>query len=79
MALQHTPMYMKDWINRLDGILQMNGRELLTNAGEISHKMALDKSNLEFENYKKLLKESERKNNLKELENDLKRIKKTNK
>ena len=26
MAQQHTPMYMKDWIERLDGILKMNGR-----------------------------------------------------
>lgn len=33
MAQQQTPMYMKDWIARLDGILQLNGRELLTHAG----------------------------------------------
>ena len=37
MAQQHTPMYMKDWIGRLDNILQMNGRELLAHAGKISH------------------------------------------
>lgn len=30
MAQQRTPMYMADWIKRLDAILQMNGRELLT-------------------------------------------------
>jgi hypothetical protein len=30
MAQQQTPMYMKDWIERLDAILKMNGRELLT-------------------------------------------------
>lgn len=29
MAQQQTPMYMKDWIERLDTILQLNGRELL--------------------------------------------------
>ena len=29
MAQQQTPMYMKDWIERLDRILQLNGRELL--------------------------------------------------
>ena len=38
MAQQHTPMNMKDWIARLDNILQMNNRELLTHAGKISHK-----------------------------------------
>ena len=32
MAQQHTPMYMKDWISRLDNILQINGRELLNHA-----------------------------------------------
>ncbi|MEO5648859.1 MAG: RhuM family protein, partial [Ginsengibacter sp.] len=37
MAQQHTPMYMADWIQRLDAILQLNGRELLTHAGKISH------------------------------------------
>jgi len=37
MAQQQTPMYMKDWIERLDVILNMNGRELLTHAGKISH------------------------------------------
>ena len=48
MALQRTPMYMKDWIDRLDSILQLNGRELLTHAGKISHEMALKKSGDEF-------------------------------
>ena len=36
MAQQHTPMYMVDWIERLDSILQVNGRELLTHAGKIT-------------------------------------------
>ena len=52
MAQQQTPMYMKDWIARLDGILQLNGRELLTHAGKITHYLALKKSATEFEKYK---------------------------
>jgi hypothetical protein len=32
IAQQRTPMYMKDWIERLDGILQFNGGELLSHA-----------------------------------------------
>ncbi|HKK81751.1 MAG TPA: virulence RhuM family protein [Prolixibacteraceae bacterium] len=44
MAQQQTPMYMKDWIQRLDAIVQLNGRELLTHAGKISHNQALNKS-----------------------------------
>lgn len=31
---------MKDWIQRLDSILQLNGRELFTHAGKISYEMA---------------------------------------
>jgi len=75
MAQQHIPMYMKDWIERLDIILQLNGRELLTHAGKISHQMALDKSAKEFVKYKQALKEVEKENSLKELENDLKALK----
>ncbi len=40
MAQQHTPMYMRDWIARLDSILQLNGRGLLDHAGKIRHQMA---------------------------------------
>ena len=43
MAQQHTPMYMKDWANRLDSILQLNGRELLNHAGKVSHKKGFGK------------------------------------
>ena len=45
-------MYMKDWIARLDIILSMNGRELLTNAGKISRQIAKEKSELEYQKYK---------------------------
>ena len=75
MAQQQTPMYMKDWITRLDGILQLNGRELLTHAGKISHDMALEKSNLEFEKYKTIQKEIQKEQSLKEIEEDIKRLK----
>jgi hypothetical protein len=74
MAQQHTPMYMKDWIERLDVILQLNGRELLTHAGKISHETALQKSSEEFEKYKQMQKTLEREQNLKELEEDIKRL-----
>ena len=78
MAQQHTPMYMKDWIERLDILLQLNGRELLMHAGKISHQMALDKSDQEFTKYKYVLKELEQEENMIELENDIKALKKSN-
>lgn len=74
MAQQRTPMYMKDWISRLDSILQLNGRELLTHAGKISHEMALQKSNTEFEKYKTEQKLREKEQSLNEIEADIKKL-----
>jgi len=76
MAQQRTPMYMADWIQRLDVILQLNGRELLTHAGKISHNRALKKSNEEFQRYKELQQSIEKEQSLKEIEEDLKKLKK---
>ena len=75
MAQQQTPMYMKDWANRLDSILQLNGRELLTHAGKISHNMAKEKSNAEFDKYQLQQKSIEKEQSLKEIEEDIKRLK----
>ena len=74
MAQQRTPMYMKDWINRLDSILQLNGRELLTHAGKVSHDMALQKSEQEYEKYKQTQKQNEKEQSLKEIEEDIKKL-----
>ncbi|MDR3341645.1 MAG: virulence RhuM family protein, partial [Treponema sp.] len=74
MAQQHTPMYMNDWIERLDVILKLNGRELLNHAGKISHDMALEKSGDEFNKYRIGQKEQEKQISLKEIENDIKSL-----
>ena len=74
MAQQKTPMYMKDWINRLDGLLQFNGRELLTHAGKITHEKALKKSNEEFEKFKASQQKIEKELSLKEIEEDMKSL-----
>ncbi|MEO6135026.1 MAG: virulence RhuM family protein [Ginsengibacter sp.] len=79
MAQQHTPMYMADWIQRLDTILKLNGRDLLTHAGKISHEKALEKSNAEFKKYKTVQKKIEREQNLKEIEDDISRLRKSKK
>ena len=75
MAMQRTPMYMKDWIARLDAVISLNGRELLTHAGKISHEMAISKSELEFKKFKDEQKKIEKIQSLKELEEDIKRLK----
>ncbi len=74
MAQQRTPMYMDDWIKRLDSILQLNGRELLTHAGKISHEKAMQKSETEYEKYIIAQKAIEKEQSLKEIEEDLKKI-----
>jgi hypothetical protein len=76
MAQQQTPMYMADWIQRLDAILQLNGRELLTHAGKITHDMAVKKSEEEFERYKQTQQQIEREQSLKEIEADIQKLKK---
>jgi hypothetical protein len=75
MAQQHIPMYMKDWIERLDIILKLNGRELLTHAGSISHNMAIKKSSEEYEKYRITQIEKEKEESLKEIEEDIKKLK----
>ena len=75
MAMQRTPMYMKDWIARLDAVISLNGRELLTHAGKISHEMAIAKSELEYQKFKDEQKKIEKIQSLKELEEDIKRLK----
>ena len=74
MALENTPMYMKDWVSRLDIIVQLNGKELLTHAGKISHQMAVEKSSEEFEKYNEAQKQVEKENSIKELEDDLSKL-----
>ena len=76
MAQQRTPMYMADWIQRLDVILQLNGRELLSHAGKISHDRALKKSNEEYQKYKIAQQVIEKEQSLKEIEEDIKKLKK---
>lgn len=76
MAQQRTPMFMADWKQRLDLILQLNGRELLSHAGKVSHERALEKSGEEFEKYKIAQDAIEREQSLREIEEDIKKLRK---
>ncbi len=72
MAIQQTPMYMKDWAEKLENILQLNGREILNHSAKTSHENAISKSNLEYDKYKKKQSDIEKELSFKELENDVK-------
>ena len=55
-AMRKIPMYMKDWIEKLHGFLSLNDREILTNAGKISHQIAVEiaENENEYEKYNQL-------------------------
>ncbi|MBX2899699.1 MAG: virulence RhuM family protein [Cyclobacteriaceae bacterium] len=76
-ALNRKPMYMKDWIERLDDFLRMTGNDILQHAGTISHQQALKKANAEYEKYKEQTKneltEAE-KHFVKQIENTAKKL-----
>ncbi len=46
-------MKMQDWIQKLDDFLRVSEKELLGNAGKISHKKAIEKAKAEYEKYRK--------------------------
>ncbi len=50
-AIQRVPMYMKDWITKLNGFLTLNNREILEHAGRISHELAKGKAETEYKIY----------------------------
>jgi hypothetical protein len=51
-AKSHTPMYMKDWIQKLDDFLKLSGKELLNHAGTISAEVAKLKADTEYDKFK---------------------------
>jgi len=53
-ALNRKPMYMRDWIAKLDDFLRMGERDILSHAGTISHEQALRTAELEFEKFRAL-------------------------
>ncbi len=70
-ARRQVPMYMADWIKKLNDILVINGRELLEHAGQISRKVAESIAAQQLDAYKGRLREEERRASLAELEADL--------
>ncbi|SDY48031.1 virulence RhuM family protein [Eubacterium barkeri] len=51
-AERQIPMSMEDWAKRLDGFLEFNGNEILTDAGKISAEQAKLHAETEFEKYR---------------------------
>lgn len=51
-AMRRVPMTMKDWLTKLDGFLTLNDRDILTNAGSMSHKVAKETAERQYELFK---------------------------
>ena len=51
-AKSHVPMYMKDWIKKLDDFLTLSGKELLTHAGSVSAEVAKLKADAEYDKFR---------------------------
>ena len=50
-AMRRIPMHMKNWINKLDGFLRLNDRNILNHAGKISHQMAKELAEKEYDRF----------------------------
>ena len=51
-AMQHIPMYMKDWVVELDEFSKRYGKGILSDGGTVSHKIAMEKAEKEYEKYR---------------------------
>lgn len=75
-ALAQRPMYMKDWIKRLDLILTMNEYTILDHAGKVSHALALQHAESEYTLFHEKERQAEHLESIRELDRDLKALQK---
>ena len=52
-AIEQHSMTMQQWIGKLDDILSVGNRPLLSNTGTVSHRQAIEKAAQEFEEYRR--------------------------
>mgnify|MGYP001469384489 CR=1 FL=1 len=50
-ALEEKPLFMKDYVEELDSLLNSSNRKLLSDNGKISHQQAMEKARKEFKEY----------------------------
>ncbi len=73
-ALNHRVMYMKDWVEKLDMLLAMNGHNILETAGKVKHELAVAKAEKEYVLYMEEQKQLAQLESIKELDRDLKQL-----
>ena len=50
-AMNRKPMYMADWIGKLDDFLRLSERQILRHTGRVSHEDAISKAEIEYERF----------------------------
>lgn len=75
-AMRRVPMYMNDWIEKLHGFLSLNDREILKDAGRVSHELAINFAENEYEKYR-LKAIAEKDKQLDDFEKTVKKIEQT--
>lgn len=53
-AMRRVPMHMADWLTKLHGFLNLNERAILDHAGKISHQMAKELAEAEYEKFQRI-------------------------
>jgi hypothetical protein len=53
-AKNKRPMYMNEWVKKIDDFISLNEREILTHAGKITNKKAKEKAHEEYDKFKAL-------------------------
>jgi len=51
-AIRRIPMYMKDWVEKLDAFLKFNEKDILEDCGKVSHEVAAALAEEEYEKYR---------------------------
>ena len=50
-AMRRIPMTMVDWVKKLDGFMTLNDRDILDHAGKVSHQMAKELAEREYDKF----------------------------
>jgi len=75
-ARGHRPMHMREWISKLDDFLRLSERNILTNAGKISHALAEEHAYAQFAQFEEQRRQLEASQPVSDFDRTLEQIKK---
>jgi hypothetical protein len=75
-ARGHRPMHMREWISKLDDFLRLSERNILTNAGKISHALAEEHAYAQFDQFEEQRRQIESSQPVSDFDRTVEQIKK---